>query len=217
MSGIHGEGLEYVPPNLPVILEPYAFSSLLMSAAEVFSKETTGFLIGHGDRQFVQGKVRDCLAIHAAYPVQTAERGRSHVAFGNDTARRRVEGTVKAAGFNIVGGFHSHPDSSSNLSKDDKRFAWDYLKDVGPKLGLEEWLEIVVSIKKVKKPEKTKMLKKVIRKEGDLDVGFYPYHTIPSIEGYLLIDAKTAFKVEMRGNWFDRGQLTEPLLLYSRY
>jgi hypothetical protein len=46
----------------PVVLEPFAFSSLLMSAIEIHGRESLGFLIGHHDRQFINGRMTDCIS-----------------------------------------------------------------------------------------------------------------------------------------------------------
>jgi hypothetical protein len=48
------------PHNTPVVLGPYALASLLVSAIEVYSRESLGFLIGHIDRQFCGGKMTKC-------------------------------------------------------------------------------------------------------------------------------------------------------------
>jgi hypothetical protein len=42
--------------NLPIVLEPHAFSALLMSAIELHDRESLGFLIGQRDRHFIAGK-----------------------------------------------------------------------------------------------------------------------------------------------------------------
>lgn len=105
------------PPS--AVLEPYAFSSLLMAAVEVHGRESLGFLIGHGDKQFIGGRMTDCVSVNACYPVQTAVRGRTGVSFDNLAARKRAEDTVRAVGFEIVGGFHSHPDGPPKISRGD--------------------------------------------------------------------------------------------------
>jgi hypothetical protein len=46
------------PGDRPVMLEPYAFSSLLMAAVVIHGRESLGFLIGHKDRQFIEGRRR---------------------------------------------------------------------------------------------------------------------------------------------------------------
>jgi proteasome lid subunit RPN8/RPN11 len=187
-----------------------------MSAAEVFSKETTGFLIGHTDKQIINGRMEQCMAIHSAYPIQTADRGRNQVGFGNNAARVRVENTASAVGFSIIGGFHSHTNASSKLSKEDKEFCWGYLEEVEAKMGLNRWLELVVAIKKVKRPEATNQLKQIHRNEG-LMPGFYPRLNGPSAQGYLIVDEKTSFNIEISGYWFEKGKTTESLISYSRF
>ena len=81
------------PGDRPVMLEPYAFSSLLMAAVVIHGRESLGFLIGHKDRQFIEGRVTNCVSVHAAYPGPSADRGRTTVGSGNPAARKRVEDT----------------------------------------------------------------------------------------------------------------------------
>jgi len=146
--------------NLPIVLEPHAFSSLLMSAIEIHDRESLGFLIGQRDRHFIAGKMTECITVHAAYPMQSVDRGRSMVGFGNLAARRRVERTIKTVGFAIVGGYHSHPNGSAKLSTGDIEAIAEDLEEVYVKEGLESWLEIVVGVKKIKNPKASLHLRK---------------------------------------------------------
>lgn len=122
--------------NPPVVLEPYAFSSLIMAAVEVHGRESLGFLIGHPDRQFIEGRMTDCVSVDACFPVQTAVRGRTGVGFDNLAARKRAEDTVRAVGFDIVGGFHSHPNGSPKVSHEDVEVILGELEDVYSKTGM---------------------------------------------------------------------------------
>ncbi|MDD1773347.1 MAG: Mov34/MPN/PAD-1 family protein [Methanomassiliicoccales archaeon] len=200
----------------PVVLEQYAFSSLLMSAIEIHGRESMGLLIGHKDRQFVQGKVVECLAIQASYPIQSAERGRSMVGYGNFAARKRLNSTVNAVGFVIVGGFHSHPNSGTALSKADKEFIFDEFNEVYSKTELDAWLEVIIGVTKIKRPEKSKFLKKHYKKKNP-NPGFYPWNVTPEIIGDLLTDTGAVFRVELKGYWFNDHNVEEALLVYSRY
>jgi proteasome lid subunit RPN8/RPN11 len=200
----------------PVVLEPYAFSSLLMSAIEIHGSESMGLLIGHPDRQFIQGRVVECLAVRASYPIQSAQRGRSTVGYGNFAARKRLDSTVSAVGFAIVGGFHSHPNSGTALSTADKEFIFDELKEVYSKIGGETWLEIVMGVRRIKRPEKSKFLKKHYKGKKP-NPGFYPWNVTPEIVGDLLTDTGTVFRVELKGYWFKDHDVDEALLVYSRY
>lgn len=202
--------------KIPVVLEPYAFSSLLMSAIEIHGCESMGLLIGHKDRQFIQGKVVECLSIQASYPIQSAERGRSMVGYGNFAARKRLDSTVNAVGFVIVGGFHSHPNTGTTVTKADKEFIFEEFNEVYSRTGLVEWLEIIIGVRKIKRPEKSKFLKKHY-KAGDLKPGFYPWNVTPEIVGDLMTDARTVFRAEMKGYWFSDHKVKDALLVYSRY
>jgi proteasome lid subunit RPN8/RPN11 len=200
----------------PVVLEPYAFSSLLMSAIEIHGQESMGLLIGHKDRQFIQDKVVECLSVQTSYPIQSAERGRSTVGYGNFAARKRLDSTVNAVGFVIVGGFHSHPNSGTALSKADKEFIFDEFNEIYSMTELDAWLEIVIGVRKIKRPEKSKFLKKHYRGK-EPSPGFYPWNVTPEIIGDLLTDTGTVFRVELKGYWFKDHDVEEALLVYSRY
>ena len=203
------------PP--PVVLEPYAFSSLLMAAVEVHSLESLGFLIGHNDRQFVGGRMTDCVCVNACYPVQTAVRGRTGVGFDNLAARKRAEDTVRAVGFDIVGGFHSHPDGSPRISVGDVDAILDELESVYSKTGLSRWIEIVVGVKRIKHPRRSLSLKRLYSKSKAPSTGFYPHNVQPTISGDLLTGPDQAFRVEAACHLFKDGKVDEGLLVYSRY
>jgi len=203
--------------TLPIVLEPHAFSSLLMSVVEVHGTESMGLLIGHEDSQFIKGKVTECIAVAAAYPLQSADRGRTSVGFGNLAARKRVESTVNAVGFAIVGGFHSHPNTTTKLSKEDKDFIFSELEGVYSKLGLERWLEIVVKVGRIRRPATSKYLKKLYRDGRIPEPGYYPWNTSPEIAGDLITHGNGAYRVEMKGYWFEGEKIKEALLCYSRY
>lgn len=200
----------------PIVLEPYAFSSLLMSAIEIHGCESMGLLMGHKDRQFIQGRVVECLSIQASYPIQSAERGRSTVGYGNFAARKRLDSTVNAVGFVIVGGFHSHPNAGTTLTREDKEFIFDEFSEVYSKTGLEAWLEIIIGVKRIKRPDKSKFLRKLYR-GGDPNPGFYPWNVTPEIIGDLMTDSRTVFRVQLKGYWFTDHEVEEALLVYSRY
>ncbi len=201
----------------PVILEPYAFSSLMMSAIEVHDRESMGLLIGHKDRQFVQGKVEKCIAIQASYPIQTADRKRSTVGYGNFAARKRIDGTLNAVGFKIVGGYHSHPNAGTSLSEDDISFIKNEFEEGYSKTGLDSWLEVVIGVRRLKRPERSKYLKQLYFNGRVPDPGFHPWNTTPEIGGDLIIDSGKVYRVEMKGYWLEEKAINDALLCYSRY
>jgi len=201
----------------PVVLEPYAFSSLLMAAVEVHSRESLGFLVGHQDRQFIDGRMTDCVSVNACYPVQTAVRGRTGVGFDNLAARKRAEDTVRAVGFDIIGGFHSHPNGSPKVSREDVDVILDELESVYSKTGLSSWVEIVVGVKRIKHPRRAGHLKKLFAKGRIPATGFYPHNVTPTISGDLLTGPDQAFRVESACYRFGDGKVDQGLLVYSRY
>jgi proteasome lid subunit RPN8/RPN11 len=205
------------PKDNPVVLEPYAFSSLVMAAIEIHGRESLGFLIGREDRQFIEGKVMDCVSVHAAYPVQSAARGRTKVGFGNLAARKRAEGTIRAVGFEIMGGFHSHPNGSAKLSRGDMGVIFEELDTVYSRVGLSSWLEIVVGIQRIDRPKASLHLKKLFRRDMVPSPGFYPWNVKPEIAGDVLITPDIAFRIKMGGYWFENEEAREALLCYSRY
>ena len=203
--------------NLPIVLEPHAFSALLMSAIELHDRESLGFLIGHPDRHFIAGKMTRCITVHAAYPMQSADRGRSMVGFGNLAARRRVESTIKTVGFAIVGGYHSHPNGSAKLSTGDIESITGDLEEVYVKEGLESWLEIVVGVKKIKNPKTSLHLKRHYVGKKTPSPGFYPWNIEPEIAGDVLVSPKVAYRINLAGYRFTKGKVLSSLLCYSRY
>jgi len=205
------------PGDRPVVLEPYAFSSLLMAAIEIHGRESLGFLIGHKDRQFIDGRVTDCVSVHAAYPVQSADRGRTMVGFGNLAARKRAEDTIRAVGFEIIGGYHSHPNGSARPSRGDLGVIFEELDTVYSKIELSSWLEIVIGVQRINRPKASLHLKKLFRRGNVPSPGFYPWNVEPEIAGDVLITPDMAFRIKMGGYWFENEEAREALLCYSRY
>jgi proteasome lid subunit RPN8/RPN11 len=201
----------------PVVLEPYAFSSLLMAAVEVHSKESLGFLIGHPDRQFIEGRMTGCVSVNACFPVQTAVRGRTGVGFDNLAARKRAEDTVRAVGFDIVGGFHSHPNGSPKVSHEDVEVILGELEDVYSKTGMFRWIEIVIGVKRLKYPRRSKPLKKLYTRGKVPSLGFYPHNVSPTVSGDLLTGPNQAFRIAAAVYQFRDGKADQGLLVYSRY
>jgi proteasome lid subunit RPN8/RPN11 len=188
-----------------------------MSAIELHDKESLGFLIGHPDRHFIAGKMTECITVHAAYPMQSADRGRSMVGFGNLAARRRVESTVKTVGFSIVGGYHSHPNGSAKLSTEDVEAITSDLEEVYSKEGLESWLEIVIGVRKIKNPKTSLHLKRHYVGKKCPPPGFYPWNITPEIAGDVLVSPKVAYRINMAGYLSGNDKVLSSLLCYSRY
>jgi proteasome lid subunit RPN8/RPN11 len=85
---------------MKVYLSENAFMGLLVSSAEVFKKESLGYLLGY--------RLSDRIVVENAFGLQTARRRRRGVIF-HDRDQKRIEPII--AGFaklQIIGDFHSH-------------------------------------------------------------------------------------------------------------
>lgn len=81
-------------------LSEHAFMGLVASSAEVFKKESLGYLLGY--------RLSDRIIVEYAIGLQTARRNRRGVVF-RDRGQKRIESVI--AGFTklqIIGDFHSH-------------------------------------------------------------------------------------------------------------
>jgi len=196
----------------PVVLEANAFSSLLLSVVETPGTESMGLLLGHEDRRFIVNKFRSCMAIDLAYPIQTAERARTSVTYGNLAARNRLHSTVSAVGFAIVGGFHSHPNTNTQLTKEDKDFIFNELSFLKSKKGLEKWIEIVVKVSRIKNPPASKYLSRMYKNKRMPEPGFYLLRNNSDVTGHLVIDPSNVYRLEMKGYWFFDKRISEAVL-----
>lgn len=204
-------------PEPPVALEPTAFSSLLMSAIEVHSRESLGFLLGGRGKHFIDGRMVECLSVGSAYPLQSADRRRTNVGFGSLTARRRAEMTVRAVGFDLVGGFHSHTDGSDHLSEEDEEAILGDLDEFYSGHGMREWLEVVVGVKRIKRPRAATKLAKLFKLGKVPEPGFYPWNVQPQVVGDLVADTDLIYRVRMAGYLLTVEDVREVRLCYSRY
>lgn len=86
--------------HMKVYLSENAFMGLLVSSAEVFKKESLGYLLGY--------RLSDRIVVENAFGLQTARRRRRGV-ICSDRDQKRIEPII--AGFTtlqIIGDFHSH-------------------------------------------------------------------------------------------------------------
>jgi proteasome lid subunit RPN8/RPN11 len=86
--------------SIKVYLSENAFMGLLVSSAEVFKKESLGYLLGY--------RLSDRIVVENAFGLQTARRRRRGVIL-HDRDQKRIEPII--AGFTklrIIGDFHSH-------------------------------------------------------------------------------------------------------------
>ncbi|MBI4698440.1 MAG: Mov34/MPN/PAD-1 family protein [Nitrospirae bacterium] len=85
---------------MKVFLSEDAFMDLLLSSAEVFKKESLGFLLGYC--------LEDRFIIEHAFSLQTAKRKRRGVLFDHKDHKKIEPILSKFEKLQIVGDFHSH-------------------------------------------------------------------------------------------------------------
>lgn len=119
---------------MPIYISEDAFITLTLSAIETsINYEATGLLLGHktGNKYYLQN----------AIPYQIAQQRTSDSVSVSPAKQRRIRRVFKNyMKYKIIGEFHTHPEGSVKLSKDDKAI----IKDS------DYELEIVVAIKKKK-------------------------------------------------------------------
>ena len=96
---------------MKVVLGKPAAISIILSAVEVYKKETYGILLGERSGQTIR--------VNQALSFQSANRDYGYVSM--DAAREnRINYILRyLSGFKVVGDFHSHPDEPEKLSKHD--------------------------------------------------------------------------------------------------
>lgn len=88
------------PRHMKVYLSENAFMDLLLSSAEVFKRESLGYLLGY--------RLEDRFIIEHAFSLQTAKRKRRGVLFDNKDYKKIASILLKFEKLQIVGDFHSH-------------------------------------------------------------------------------------------------------------
>ncbi len=167
---------------------------MLTSSIEVYPNETTGLLAGRIGRRTFRGRQRTCLVLSAAQPVQTARRRWSEVnPKGNQAAYLRARGSIGALGFRLVGGYHSHPNWHTRLSKSDREWCKG---EVEERRQMElfpftnRWLEVIVRIDK-----------HLYSKRQSRQISLW--ETPSTLEGLVKISDTTGYHVTLRGHYFD--------------
>ncbi len=94
-----------------VVISEEAFIMMLAGAAEVYDKETYGFLIGR--------KRKKDFYIQYAVPHQSTRRYDYGVAVTKKHEKKLINTINFFKGYRYIGEFHSHPDSYCKLSKHD--------------------------------------------------------------------------------------------------
>lgn len=85
---------------MKVYLSENAFMGLLLSSAEVFKRESLGYLLGY--------RLDDRFVVEYAYSLQTAQRRRRGVILRHKDQKRIEPILTKFMKLQIVGDFHSH-------------------------------------------------------------------------------------------------------------
>jgi len=85
---------------MKVYLSENAFMGLLLSSAEVFKKESLGYLLGY--------RLNDRFIVEYAFSLQTARRRRRGVIFHRRDQKKIEPVLSKFVKLQIVGDFHSH-------------------------------------------------------------------------------------------------------------
>lgn len=85
---------------IKVFLSEDAFMGLLLSSAEVFKRESLGYLLGY--------RLEDRFIIEYAFSLQTAKRRRRGVVFHHRDHKKIEPILTKFEKLQIVGDFHSH-------------------------------------------------------------------------------------------------------------
>ncbi|MDQ7798650.1 MAG: Mov34/MPN/PAD-1 family protein [Candidatus Edwardsbacteria bacterium] len=96
---------------MQVFINESAFWGLLVSAIEVYKKESYGLLLGHRDG--------DMFMVVNAIACQKAERHATWVKARDKSYARIVNFFENLPNLYIVGDFHSHPRHNTALSEDD--------------------------------------------------------------------------------------------------
>ena len=96
---------------MQVFINEAAFWGLLVSAIEVYKKESYGLLLGHRDG--------DMFMVVNAIACQKAERHANWVKARDKSYARIVNFFENLPNLYIVGDFHSHPQRSTALSEED--------------------------------------------------------------------------------------------------
>jgi proteasome lid subunit RPN8/RPN11 len=195
-----------------VILEAGCFTALVISAVEVYSKETTGFLIGKRDRRFIRGRLTDCVVVQGAYPLQTSQKGFTTVMIGNTRAFRRARRTINHLGIELIGEYHSHPGESARLTIEDEDYIRDQLNDIRKrelKLLEKHWLELIVGI--------TKKIYKTEQKMGWFPKKRPSGQRTKKIAGTLKTTPKRGYDLEIMGYWIDQESIEPTEVYYSSY
>ena len=167
---------------------------LMASSLETPYKEVGGFLIGKNEKRFIDGKRRACLTIDSVYPVMTSESDKNSWNPGNLAAYNRIIDTINVLGLDIVGEYHSHINGLAALSKEDKEYVREEVKNFKKKgMKIKNWIEIVANINE--KEYENKQTKKSSYKRLKKKIKYNLKGIKNSYTGYEIIIATYALSV----------------------
>lgn len=118
-------------------------ANILVSAIEVYPKETFGFLAGSGNQ------------VVLACPVQVARRGKSDVWITDHTSYRRTRDAITSMSDRLFGTYHSHPRLPAEPSDEDLESALTELS-MFPSAESNRFLMVIVGIQRKENPRKSK-------------------------------------------------------------
>ncbi len=190
---------EKVFPMHDIFLDPKSLKTLLVSAVEVYKKETNGFLAGRPVLKRIKGKEKPVISLQTIYPLQTADRKPSQVLHGSDLAHKRTLSSLTALKMPLVGGFHSHTDYLPDievypeLSEGDLEHIHDEMKKM-KKFGynLDPWLELLLTIKQKEyiRPQKSGITTNTYKRKLGCTI---------------ITEPKQGYKITLSGYWLQNG------------
>ncbi len=182
-----------------IFIDPEQLKTLLVSAVEVYKKETNGFLAGKPVLKKIKGKEKPVVSLETVYPLQTAERKPSQVIHGSDLAHKRTLSSLTALKMPIIGGFHSHTDYLPDvevypeLSEGDLEHIHDEMKRM-KKFGynLDPWLELLLTVKEKEylRPQKLGIKTNTYKRKVSCTV---------------ITEPKKAYRLTLSGYWLQNG------------
>lgn len=125
-----------------VIINTDALLSLILSSIEVYKRETFGIILGTK-----KGKV---VRVMRAIPYLTAKRDYEYTSINIHRERRINSALAFLTAQKILGDYHSHPEGPDLLGKHDRK---ELMK------MNEEYVAILVSVKKIRPAQKSKKWK----------------------------------------------------------
>jgi proteasome lid subunit RPN8/RPN11 len=106
-----------------ITIDPAAWQTMLDHAHAAFPKECCGIMIGK-----MEGEARHVTAAHACINVYQGDQKDRFLIDAKD--QMRIQRDADAAGLDVVGFFHSHPDCDAYFSSTDLAHSWPWYSNV---------------------------------------------------------------------------------------